>query len=81
MAVTSAQFSLTIRVELPQERGSLSKVTSAITQMDGAIVAVDTVEERILALQERKRELAEAALGGGAGGAALTKQDLLDLLA
>ena len=44
MATTSAQFSLTIRVELPQERGSLSKVTSAITQTGGAIVAVDTVE-------------------------------------
>ena len=44
MATTSAQFSLTIRVELPQERGSLSKVTSAITRTGGAIVAVDTVE-------------------------------------
>ena len=44
MATTSAQFSLTIRVELPQERGSLSKVTSAITHTGGAIVAVDTVE-------------------------------------
>jgi len=44
VAATSAQFSLTIRVELPQERGSLSKVTSAVTGADGAIVAVDTVE-------------------------------------
>ncbi len=44
VAATSAQFSLTIRVELPHERGSLSKVTSAITRADGAIVAVDTVE-------------------------------------
>jgi SNF2 family DNA or RNA helicase len=45
------------------------------------LVATDTVEERILALQERKRALAEAAVGGGAaGGAALTRQDLLALL-
>jgi superfamily II DNA or RNA helicase len=45
------------------------------------LVAVDTVEERILALQERKRTLAAAALGGGGGGgSALSRQDLLDLL-
>jgi len=46
------------------------------------LVTADTVEERILALQERKRGLAEAALGsGGAGGGALTRDELLDLLA
>lgn len=46
------------------------------------IVAEATVEERILALQERKRALAEAALReGGAGGATLTRDDLLALLA
>jgi len=44
------------------------------------LVAVDTVEERILALQERKREIAEAALGGAGAGAPLTRGDLLDLL-
>jgi SNF2 family DNA or RNA helicase len=48
------------------------------------LVATDTVEERILALQERKRGLADAALGGTGGaaavGASLTRQDLLDLL-
>jgi SNF2 family DNA or RNA helicase len=44
------------------------------------LVAVDTVEERILALQERKRALARAALEGTTAGAALTRQDLLDLL-
>jgi malate dehydrogenase (oxaloacetate-decarboxylating) len=44
VATTSAQFSLTIRVELPHRPGALSKVTSAITRQDGAIVAVDTVE-------------------------------------
>ena len=46
------------------------------------LVAMDTVEERILALQQRKRALAAAALAdtGGVGGA-LTRQDLLELLA
>ena len=44
MANTSAQFSLTLRVELPHESGTLSKVTAAITKVGGAIVAVDTVE-------------------------------------
>jgi SNF2 family DNA or RNA helicase len=43
------------------------------------IVARDTVEERILALQARKRVLAEAALGGPAA-AAITREDLLALL-
>jgi SNF2 family DNA or RNA helicase len=44
------------------------------------LVASDTVEERILALQERKRGLAEAALGGAQGAAPLTRDDLLELL-
>jgi superfamily II DNA or RNA helicase len=44
------------------------------------LVAVDTVEERILALQERKRAVAEAALGAGGGGGSLTREDLLALL-
>jgi len=43
------------------------------------LVAEDTVEERILALQERKRALSEAALGSATG--ALTRDDLLALLA
>ncbi len=43
------------------------------------LVAEDTVEERILALQEKKRALSEAALGGATG--ALTRDDLLALLA
>lgn len=44
------------------------------------VVADDTVEERILALQDRKRALAEAALGeaGQAGG--ITRDELLALL-
>jgi len=45
------------------------------------LVARDTVEERILKLQERKRSLAEAALGEADRAAALTRDDLLALLA
>ncbi|MDJ0852207.1 MAG: DEAD/DEAH box helicase, partial [Myxococcota bacterium] len=44
------------------------------------LVATDTVEERILALQERKRALADAALGTASGAAELTRDDLLALL-
>jgi SNF2 family DNA or RNA helicase len=45
------------------------------------LVAKDTVEEGILALQDRKRALAGAALGGADQAAALTRDDLLALLA
>ena len=45
------------------------------------LVSKDTVEERILLLlQERKRQLAETALGGASKGASITKEDLLELL-
>ncbi len=47
------------------------------------LVAQDTVEERILALQAQKRGLAEAALGApgeGGGPAGLRREDLLALL-
>ena len=44
------------------------------------LVAADTVEERILALQQRKREVAEAALGGADQAGGLTRGDLVDLL-
>jgi SNF2 family DNA or RNA helicase len=44
------------------------------------LVAADTVEERILALQQRKRDLAQAALGAAEGAAPLSREDLLDLL-
>ena len=44
------------------------------------LVAVDTVEERILALQDSKRALMDAALADGAAAAGLTKDDLLTLL-
>jgi superfamily II DNA or RNA helicase len=45
------------------------------------LIAVDTVEERILDLQEKKRALGEAALGDGGAAASLTREDLLALLA
>ncbi|ACY14341.1 DEAD/DEAH box helicase [Haliangium ochraceum] len=45
------------------------------------LVSKDTVEERILALQEQKRALAEAAIGEGARAAQLTRDDLMALLA
>ena len=45
------------------------------------LVARDTVEERILALQEKKRALAGAALAEASGAAAITKDDLVALLA
>ncbi|NNL65535.1 MAG: DEAD/DEAH box helicase, partial [Myxococcales bacterium] len=44
------------------------------------IVAEDTVEERILALQTRKRALADAALGEADAAASLTRDELLALL-
>ena len=44
------------------------------------LVAEDTVEERIVSLQTRKRELADAALGKGAVAQEITKDELLALL-
>lgn len=44
------------------------------------MVARDTVEERILELQARKRSLADAALADAGGAAAITRDDLLALL-
>jgi SNF2 family DNA or RNA helicase len=44
------------------------------------LVARDTVEERILDLQTRKRELAEAALSGADRATAITREELLALL-
>ncbi len=43
-------------------------------------MAVDTVEERILALQQRKRTLADAALGDAQRATSLTREDLLALI-
>jgi len=45
------------------------------------LVAKDTVEEGILALQERKRAIAATALGEAGSAAAITRDDLLALLA
>jgi len=44
------------------------------------LVASDTVEEGILALQERKRALTDATLGGADRAAVLSREDLLALL-
>jgi SNF2 family DNA or RNA helicase len=44
------------------------------------LVAKDTVEERIVALQERKRGIADAALGDADQAGGLTREDLLALL-
>jgi superfamily II DNA or RNA helicase len=45
------------------------------------LVARDTVEERILALQQHKRALADVALANATDAAAITRTDLLALLA
>ena len=45
------------------------------------LVARDTVEERILALQQHKRALADVALADAAHAATITREDLLALLA
>jgi superfamily II DNA or RNA helicase len=44
------------------------------------LVAEDTVEERILELQEKKRALAETALGDAQRAVSITKQELLALI-
>jgi len=44
------------------------------------LVAKDTVEERILALQERKRTLADVALGEADHAGGITREELLSLL-
>ena len=45
------------------------------------LIAADTVEERILALQEKKRALASVATDGGERALGITRDDLLALLA
>jgi len=44
------------------------------------LVAIDTVEEKILVLQQRKRELVRLALDGAGRAAGLTRDDLIELL-
>ena len=69
----------------PGRRGQAADRTHRIGQTRPVfvyrLVAADTVEERILALQDSKRALMDAALGDGAAAAGLTKADLLALLA
>lgn len=45
------------------------------------VVAKGTVEERILALQEKKRALADAAVGDGGAASSISRDELLELLA
>ena len=44
------------------------------------IIAKNTIEERILELQKRKREIASAVLDGVGGGEELSKKDLVELV-
>jgi non-specific serine/threonine protein kinase len=44
------------------------------------LVAKDTVEERILALAQRKRAVAAAVLGEAGGAAAITREELISLI-
>ncbi|EDM78649.1 SNF2/helicase domain protein [Plesiocystis pacifica SIR-1] len=44
------------------------------------LIASETVEERILALQDRKRKLAETAVGDASGAHAITRDELMALL-
>ena len=44
------------------------------------LVAKDTVEERVLDLQERKRRVAESALSGGDAVGSVTREEILALL-
>jgi SNF2 family DNA or RNA helicase len=44
------------------------------------MVAKDTVEERILALQEKKRAIADVALGEASQAGGITREELLGLL-
>ena len=44
------------------------------------LVATDTVEEQILKLQDKKRQLADAALGEAGKAATLTRDDLMSLI-
>ena len=50
------------------------------TVMVYRLVAEETIEERILALQSAKRSIADAALGEAERAASLTREDLLSLL-
>lgn len=44
------------------------------------LIAAGTIEERIMAMQEAKRDLTESVLSGASTSAALTREDLLSVL-
>ena len=44
------------------------------------VISIGTVEEKIVELKNRKKSLADVAVGGAAKGVALTKEDLMELL-
>ena len=64
-----------------QAIGRVHRIGQTNTVFVYRIVTGGTVEERILNLQDKKRQLFEAALGEASGAAALTRQDLLELFA
>lgn len=54
-------------------------VLNALGLSDTCLAFADTVEDRILALQEKKRKLAEAALGDGDTGMQASRLTVEDL--
>ena len=44
------------------------------------LITAGTIEERIMAMQEAKRDLTESVLSGASTSAALTREDLLSVL-
>ena len=65
----------------PRRRRAPHRIGQTRPVMVYRMVAQDTVEEGILGLQERKRSLASAALEDTDRAAAITREELLDLLA
>ena len=63
-----------------QAEGRAHRIGQERPVMVYRLVAKDTVEEGILALQQRKRNLAEAALGEADQAGGITRDDLLALL-
>ena len=63
-----------------QAEGRAHRIGQERPVMVYRLVAKDTVEEGILALQQRKRNLAEAALGEADQAGGITREDLLALL-
>ena len=63
-----------------QAAGRAHRIGQERPVMVHRLVAKDTVEERILALQEKKRNLADVALGEADHAGGITKEELLALL-